>query len=143
MRHERVWPDTPELPVSWGEVFDKLTILQIKLERLVDEEKLTNVRREHAAIMSVIGDVARFPLSLPELTSCLKDVNARLWEVEDGKRDCERRHCFDEEFVALAREVYFENDRRAAIKRRINDLLGSAIVEEKSYSPYADPACLS
>lgn len=130
------WPAMPQLPVAWGEVFDKLTILQIKAEKLQDAAKLTNVIKERKEIEKVVGDLARFPAGLPELVQALKDINAQLWDVEDGKRDCERRQCFDDSFVQLARKVYFGNDQRAVIKRQINELLGSALVEEKSYQAY-------
>ena len=130
------WVTMPLLPVSWGEVFDKLTILHIKAEKLTDSDKLANVERERIEIEKVIDDVARFPADLLDLIQQLKTVNSELWDVEDGKRDCERRQNFDDSFVQLARNVYFGNDKRAAIKRSINDLLGSAIVEEKSYQSY-------
>jgi hypothetical protein len=126
----------PLLPVAWGEVFDKLSILDIKAGKLADPAKLANVERERAAILQVVGPLARFPAGLAEQLRQLRTINEQLWEVEDGKRDCERRQCFDASFVALARQVYFGNDERAAIKRRINLLLGSAIVEEKSYQAY-------
>lgn len=130
------WPAMPHLPVAWGEVFDKLTILQIKADKLQDAAKLAHVNQERQAIEAVVGDMARFPVGLPALVRALKDINAQLWDVEDGKRDCERRQCFDDRFVQLARQVYFGNDQRAAIKRQINTLLGSALVEEKSYQAY-------
>jgi hypothetical protein len=130
------WPAMPQLPVAWGEVFDKLTILQIKAEKLQDANRLANVNKERHEIDKVVGDLARFPAGLPGLLLQLKDINSQLWEVEDAKRDSERRQCFDDSFVQLARKVYFGNDQRAAIKRQINELLGSAIVEEKSYQAY-------
>lgn len=131
------WPAMPLLPVAWGEVFDKLTILEIKAERLDDPVKRANVERERAEIARVVGALERFPAGLVELMAQLKAINAELWEVEDGKRDCERRQCFDAAFVALARRVYVGNDQRAAIKRQINELLGSTLVEEKSHRAYA------
>jgi Family of unknown function (DUF6165) len=134
MQHH--WPEMPLLPVSWGEVFDKMTILQIKVEKFSGSEKLVNVERELCAIAGVVGDLQRFPAELQPCMDELKRVNGRLWDVEDGKRECERQRCFDDHFVQLAREVYFGNDQRAAIKRQINALLGSAIVEEKSYNAY-------
>ena len=134
MQHD--WPEMPLLPVSWGEVFDKMTILQIKGEKLSDIMKLANIDHERKEISNVVGDINRFPEKLLPYIVELKRINARLWDVEDGKRDCERRQCFDEGFVRLAREVYFGNDQRAAIKRKINELLGSTIVEEKSYQAY-------
>ena len=130
------WPAMPQLPVAWGEVFDKLTILQIKTDKLKDAAKLAHVNQERQAIEAVVGDMARFPVGLPALVRALKDINTQLWDVEDAKRDCERRQCFDDRFVQLARQVYFGNDQRAAIKRQINALLGSALVEEKSYQAY-------
>lgn len=130
------WPTTPQLPVSWGEVFDKLTILQIKAEKLHDADKRANVERERTEIEKVVGQLQRFPAGLPDLLRQLKDINRQLWDIEDGKRDCERRQCFDDSFVQLARKVYFGNDQRAAIKRQINDVLGSALVEEKFYQAY-------
>lgn len=126
----------PTLPVSWGEVFDKLSILDIKAEKIADAAKLANVAREREAILPVVAQLEPLTGELDALLRQLKQVNSSLWEVEDGKRDCERRQCFDAAFVALARRVYIENDQRAAIKRQINDLLGSAIVEEKAYRPY-------
>ncbi len=130
------WETMPMIPISWGEVFDKLTILHIKEEKLDDSNKLANVQREKIEIEKVIGDMTHFPTSLIELIEKLKAINSELWDVEDGKRDCERKQLFDDSFVQLARKVYFGNDKRAAIKRNINDLLGSAIVEEKSYQSY-------
>lgn len=130
------YPSVPLLPVAWGEVFDKLTILQIKAERLHDEKKRAHVQYELEAIENVVGDLTRFPDSLPSLIAELKEINSELWEIEDGKRECERHQCFDDHFVRLARSVYFGNDERAAIKKAINILLGSAIVEEKSYQSY-------
>lgn len=130
------WPAMPLLPVAWGEVFDKLTILQIKADKLQNPTQRANVTRERHQIDQVVGDLTRFPAGLPALVQALKDINTQLWDVEDGKRDCERRQCFDDRFVQLARQVYFGNDQRAAIKRQINTLLGSALVEEKSYQAY-------
>jgi len=127
----------PQLPVAWGEVFDKLTILQIKAQKLQhDPARLANVNRERQEIERVVGDLSRFPAGLPALVQALKDLNARIWDVEEGKRDCERRQCFDDSFVQLARQVYFNNDQRAVIKRQLNELLGSVLVEEKSHRAY-------
>jgi len=130
------WPTLPMIPVAWGEVFDKLTILQIKVEKLHGETELVNVEYERRAIVKVVGDMQRFPAELIPLVDELKRINEFLWDVEDGKRDCERLKCFDDQFIKLARKVYFGNDKRAAIKRNINKLLGSTIVEEKSYGAY-------
>lgn len=130
------WPTTPQLPVAWGEVFDKLTILHLKATKLADAAKRANVHNERVAIEVVVGDMARFPPALPALVAQLKTINAVLWDVEDQKRDCERRQAFDQSFIELARQVYFGNDQRAAVKRQINEVLGSTVVEEKSYVAY-------
>jgi 3-methyladenine DNA glycosylase/8-oxoguanine DNA glycosylase len=122
--------------VSWGEVIDKITILEIKSEKLTAPEALANVRTE----LALLAEVARDPLAqnsrLAELKAQLQTVNQALWDIEDDIREKEARQEFDEGFIALARSVYRQNDDRAAIKRRINDLLGSGIVEEKSYRSY-------
>ena len=126
-------------PVSFGELLDKIAILQIKSERMHDPAKLANVRNElsaleqtwmaHPAAGSAGQDVTR-------LRAELKAVNERLWEIEDDIRVKEKAQAFDAEFVRLARSVYFENDERARIKKDINLALGSAYVEEKSYQDY-------
>ncbi len=124
------------VPVSPGELLDKITILRIKAARIADPAKLANVRRELELLESTwrgspfaAGDVAADE-------AALQAVNGRLWDIEDRIRDKERERAFDAEFVELARAVYVENDERAAIKKRINTALGSAIVEEKSYAAY-------
>jgi len=122
--------------ISAGELIDKITILEIKAGRLEDPAQLTNVRTELESLL-VACDVAFTPSSeLVELTALLKAVNERLWQIEDDIRDCERAKEFDAHFVELARAIYKNNDERAALKRRINKLLSSRIVEEKSYAPY-------
>ncbi len=128
------WPAVPLLPVAWGEVFDKLTILEIKHAALRDEVQRANVARERAAIEAVIGDRQRFPGGLHALVDALRQINLALWDIEEGKRACERNQRFDLHFVELARNVYLKNDQRAAIKRQINLLLGSGLVEEKSHA---------
>jgi len=124
------------LPAAVGELIDKLTILEIKAERVPDPSKLFNVRRE----LALLGDLKRSRgisgEGLDSLTAELKRTNCALWEIEDAIRQCERMGDFGPDFVALARRVYQENDRRAALKRDINVLFKSAIVEEKHYSPY-------
>jgi hypothetical protein len=124
------------IPVSAGELMDKITILQVKAERIGDAAKEANVRKELALLEAVAAQALGDLDGLVPLVIALFGVNAALWDIEEGKRDCERRQDFGPAFVALARSVYIENDRRAAIKRRINDLAGSDIVEEKSYRPY-------
>ncbi len=121
------------VPVSAGELVDKITILRVKAAR-IDPAKKTNVLRELALLEAVAADA--LPKGLDALFAELEAVNATLWDIEEGKRECERRQAFDDAFIALARSVYVENDRRAAIKRRINEATGSKIVEEKSYRPY-------
>jgi hypothetical protein len=121
------------VPVAVGELFDKITILRIKADRLGDPTKVANVRRELEALEAVARDV---PASeqLDGLVAELTAINAGLWDVEDGKRAHEREGRFDDAFIALARRVYKENDQRAAIKRRINELTGSTLMEEKSHA---------
>jgi hypothetical protein len=123
------------IPVSPGELVDKITILRVKAERIAPDKR-ANVRRELAALEAVAAEQLPPSPELEALTAELQSVNAALWDIEEGKRDGERRGDFGHGFVELARAVYRENDRRAAIKRRINDLLGSEIVEEKSYAAY-------
>ena len=122
--------------IAPGELIDKITILEIKSERIADPGKLANVRHE-LAILEACRDRAIPPV--PELAALareLKAVNQKLWAIEDDIRECEAREDFGADFVALARAVYRNNDHRAAVKRHINRLLGSAIVEEKSYKTY-------
>jgi len=123
-------------PVSPGELIDKLTILQIKSRRIGDAAKLANVRRE----LDVLTQCwQRSPWGSADVAAdqaALLAVNERLWDIEDRIRDEERAKTFGATFIELARAVYIENDERAAIKKRINTALGSAIVEEKSYSAY-------
>jgi Family of unknown function (DUF6165) len=124
------------VPVSPGELLDKITILRIKSNRMSDPQKLANVRLELRALEDTWGgsDYAKSDIEVD--VSALLKVNERLWVIEDDIRDKERAQAFDAEFIRLARAVYVENDERAAIKRRINVKLGSTIVEEKSYAEY-------
>ena len=123
------------VPVSAGELVDNITILRVKAER-IDAAKVENVRKELALLEAVAADALPITADIERFTAELAEVNAALWDVEDGKRDCERRGDFGADFIRLARLVYVENDRRAAIKRSINEAVGSDIVEEKSYRPY-------
>ncbi len=125
-----------EVPVGPGELFDKITILEIKAAHLSSPDKLANVRAELRALEAARDASIQSSPALQELTAALKTVNAVLWRVEDEIRDCERAGDFGATFVALARSVYRTNDERAAIKRRINELLDAEIVEEKSYAAY-------
>jgi len=125
-----------QIETSAGELVDKLTILEIKLERLSDPGKLENVRVEWEALDEVRTSGLDASDELSGLTAALKSVNEKLWVIEDDIRECERSKDFGERFVELARSVYITNDERARLKREINDLLGSRIVEEKSYAAY-------
>ena len=125
-----------KVAVSWGELFDKIAILEIKRDRLADAAQRANAEAELAALVQA-RDAALPPgADIDGEAGELRAVNEALWQIEDDIRDCERRGDFGPDFIALARAVYRTNDRRAAIKRRINTALGSAIVEEKSYTPY-------
>jgi hypothetical protein len=123
-------------PISAGELIDKITILRVKAERIGDVAKEANVRKELALLEATAAEHLPASAELDQLTAELTTVNATLWDIEDGKRDCERRQDFGPAFVALARRVYIDNDERAALKRAINTAAGSEIVEEKSYKPY-------
>jgi hypothetical protein len=125
-----------QVPVSYGELIDKITILEIKSARMDDPAKLANVRRE---LDLLHGTWRQDPVSatdIADLWAQLRTVNERLWVIEDDLRILEKAQRFDAEFVRLARSVYFENDERARIKREINLRLGSTLVEEKSYQDY-------
>ena len=123
-------------PVSFGELLDNIAILQIKAERMKDPEKVANVRKELDALSATWLQHPAAQQQIPELRADLKAVNERLWEIEDAIRACERDHDFGPTFVELARSVYKTNDRRAALKRRVNELLGSRLIEEKGYTSY-------
>jgi tetratricopeptide (TPR) repeat protein len=125
----------PRVPISWGELIDKITILEIKCARIVNEAALANVRRELSLLSEIGGAQIQAPEAL-NLTSKLRRVNEDLWEIEDRIRDKELTKEFDADFIGLARSVYKRNDERAAIKREINILLASEIIEEKSYKNY-------
>ena len=122
--------------IAPGELIDKITILQIKSERITDADKLRNVRVELEVLETARDGAMAAGDELDALTAQLKQVNEALWEIEDGIRDCERERDFGPKFVELARSVYHSNDRRAALKRQINELLGSKLLEEKSYGAY-------
>ncbi len=122
-----------KIEVSNGEIIDKLTILQIKIERIRDEDKLKNLRREFDELSKVTSSI----LSTSDpLYKELYDVNAELWDIEDHIRDLERKKDFGKEFIETARSVYFKNDRRAELKREINIRTSSGLREEKSYEKY-------
>lgn len=125
-----------QVPVSFGELLDKIAILQIKSERMTDPAKLANVRAELSALETTWMAHTAAGNDIARLRAELKAVNERLWVIEDDIRIKEKAQAFDEEFIRLARAVYFENDERARIKKEINLALGSAYVEEKSYQDY-------
>jgi hypothetical protein len=124
------------VPVSPGELLDKITILRIKSARMRDAGKLANVRTELEALERIWSASPYAAIDVASEVSALLAVNERLWTIEDDIRDKERAQSFDGEFVRLARAVYIENDERAAIKRRLNVKLGSSLIEEKSYAEY-------
>jgi len=124
------------VPISPGELLDKITILRIKSERMSDAGKLANVRHELALLERTWSAAVPPTANVRADEQALAAVNARLWDIEDEIRVLERRQQFDAAFIKLARSVYIENDERAAIKKRVNVALGSALIEEKSYQPY-------
>lgn len=124
------------VPVSFGELIDKITILEIKAERIDDPAKVVNVRRELEALEQSWGESPAAVIDIAGLRAALKAINEKLWDIEDDIRDKEHAQSFDAGFVSLARSVYFENDERARLKREINTALGSVLVEEKSYRDY-------
>lgn len=125
-----------KVPVSPGELLDKITILRIKSSRMRDARKLANVRTELEALEQIWNASPYAAVDVASDVSALLAVNERLWAIEDDIRDKERTKTFDADFVRLARAVYVENDERAAIKRRLNVKLGSSLIEEKSYAEY-------
>ncbi|MBA00729.1 MAG: hypothetical protein CMM39_14915 [Rhodospirillaceae bacterium] len=124
------------IPGSPGELIDKITILEIKFEKILDVSKRMNVGRELEALSISLEQNIIISTELAALKLNLKKVNEVLWDIEDDIRSCERKSDFGPIFVKLARSVYFQNDRRAALKKEINVLLGSDIIEEKSYAKY-------
>jgi len=126
------------IPASVGELIDKITILEIKQQRIHDPAKQDNIARELTALMQVVQQhQLGYPAGeLADLGRELSAVNQQLWTIEDDIRECERQGDFGARFVELARAVYYCNDERAAIKRRINEQCGSELMEEKSYAAY-------
>ena len=124
------------VPVSHGELIDKLTILEIKSERIVDPAKLTNIHNELDALNRAWQGDPAAAIDIADPRCRLKAINQTLWDIEDEIRIKEKAHAFDERFIELARAVYVTNDQRADVKREINERLGSTLVEEKSYQPY-------
>ena len=123
------------VPIAPGELIDKITILEIKLERISAQTKLVNIKKELDVLTSAYNESIPISDKLKQLMNELKSVNEDLWDIEDDIRKCERIEDFGDSFIKLARSVYITNDKRMGIKRA-NDLLGSEIVEEKSYVAY-------
>lgn len=122
--------------ISPGELIDKITILEIKMDRITDDKKLKNIKTEWDALNQSRASKILISARLDELTAELKTINETLWVIEDDIRECEHRKEFGDAFITLARSVYLNNDHRARVKRKINELLGSRLIEEKSYSDY-------
>lgn len=123
------------IPVSVGELFDKITILQIKLEKIKDISKLINIKNEYDFLFKIASKIDDNFLQNSDYQKLL-EINSELWIVEDSKRNHEANKDFGETFIFWARKVYMKNDERARVKREINELYGSEIVEEKSYKSY-------
>jgi hypothetical protein len=128
-------PALPQVPISWGELIDKITILEIKAERLSTDEAKANAAKELGLLREIAGPVLAGGQT-GALIARLKTLNEALWEIEDRIRDHERLGDFGAGFIELARAVYKRNDERGALKREINLALGSQLIEEKSYKPY-------
>ena len=122
-----------KIEVSNGEIADKLTIIEIKLKHIKDEAKIKNLKKEYAVLDEAVSRIIKKD---HELYIALLNINQELWDIEDTIRDLERAKDFGDEFVKTARAVYFTNDKRSDIKRKINELTGSNLVEEKSYQKY-------
>jgi hypothetical protein len=125
-----------QVEISIGELLDKISILQIKSERITDQSKLENIKTELESLLDKWENSSFSKIEIAEEIVQIREVNEKLWELEDDIRIKEARYSFDEDFVRLARSVYVTNDQRAEIKRKINEKLGSALIEEKSYSNY-------
>ena len=128
--------DQINTPISPGELVDKITILEIKKEFIIDSNKLKNINYEYNLLMEIYNDDISKTDGVDALKTELKNINLSLWKIEDDIRDCERDKIFDNTFVELARSVYFTNDKRSKVKLEINLLLNSSLVEEKSYKDY-------
>lgn len=127
---------TIKVELSYGEMLDKITILQIKSERITDVEKVANVNKELSLLNDLWKADEKHSIDISNEIAALKKINEALWDIEDDIRDKERAKEFDERFIELARAVYITNDQRADMKRVINMKLGSGLVEEKSYADY-------
>ncbi len=125
------------IPISWGELIDKITILEIKMDRIQDVKKLENINKELQALRMIFDQGCSDPEMIVQLKAGLRAVNEKLWEIEDDIRRCEKAKDFSQRFIDLARAVYINNDQRAALKREINTVLKSELFEEKSYEDYS------
>ena len=126
-----------KVEVSNGELLDKLSILELKLNKIKDNKKLINITNEHSGLNPLCNNLfENYGNDLKNLYTRLSEINAELWKIEDDIRECERRKEFGDEFVRLARAVYFTNDKRSDVKKSINLLTESGFVEEKSYEDY-------
>ena len=126
----------PLIPISWGELFDKITILQIKSEKILLPDSLKNVDKELKELRLIFDKAFAEDLLALEFTEKLRQINFELWNIEDQIREKERKKAFDNEFIQLARSVYIKNDQRSVIKGKINEAFGSELVEQKSYYKY-------
>jgi len=124
-------------PIAVGELFDKITILEIKASRITDKTKLLNVTRELSILKSVADASLELDAEVEGIVDKLRLVNSQLWDVEDKIRECERNNDFGTVFIKLARSVYCHNDQRALLKKQLNKLTGSELVEEKSYAAWS------
>ncbi len=125
-----------EVEVSFGEFLDKIKILEIKSERIKDADKLVNINKELELLRTTWENNPSSKIDISTELKNLKSINEKLWVIEDDVRNKERNKIFDQQFIELARSVYFSNDERARIKRIINEKLGSNLIEEKSYTNY-------
>jgi hypothetical protein len=126
-----------KVEVSNGELLDKLSILELKLKNIKDDKKLINIKNEHGGLSPLCNNLFNnYGNELRSLYAKLSEINAELWKIEDDIRECERNKDFGDEFVRLARAVYFTNDKRSEVKKSINLLTESGFVEEKSYEDY-------
>jgi hypothetical protein len=124
------------VPISWGELVDKITILEIKMDRIKDAEKLVNISRELQSLRLIFDKGCAEPEKIGQVKAELREVNEKLWMIEDDIRRCEKKKDFSQRFIELARAVYINNDKRAELKREINTVLKSELFEEKSYEDY-------
>lgn len=136
VRNEEKLMETPMIPISLGELFDKISILEIKLEKIIKKSALDNLNREYELLLTIFNKGFLNNSEANRLMIKLKLINQKLWKIEDRIRDKEKYELFDSEFIDLARNVYRVNDERSRVKREINKTFKSELIEEKSYSDY-------